>query len=258
MIQPGTAFIDVRTLTQSDFDRFARLSGDDNPIHVDPAFSKRTRFGRTVAHGMLLFSIAWATMRRNLRVVRLDSQALMFPNPAFADQPLQFSCLIGQAIGTKVSVSIKVTRVSDGAVTCEGTTEMIVRGRTHEPFCECRRPCQRDAHLRSGDHCRLRKPRRRAGDRDRTRSRPPNRRALLLSYWCEGSGARDQLPEAKPCLLGARADRRAADSYGRDHATEAREALVRSRHYLRGRSRTNDLHRSRAGPCQGCRKSGQI
>ena len=42
------------------FDRFARLSGDDNPIHVDPAFSARTRFGRTVAHGMLLYGRVWA------------------------------------------------------------------------------------------------------------------------------------------------------------------------------------------------------
>lgn len=127
MIQPGTAFTDVRTLTQADFDRFARLSGDDNPIHVDPAFSKRTRFVRTVSHGMLLFSIAWGTMRRSLHVVRFDSQALMFPNPAFADEPLQFSCVIKHASGTKISVGIKVTRVADGAVTCEGTAEAIVR-----------------------------------------------------------------------------------------------------------------------------------
>ena len=45
-----------RTLTQQDFDLFAKLSGDSNPIHVDPEFSARTRFGKTVSHGMLLFS----------------------------------------------------------------------------------------------------------------------------------------------------------------------------------------------------------
>jgi acyl dehydratase len=45
-----------RTFTQKDFDRFATLSGDDNPIHIDPDFAANTRFGRTVAHGMLLYS----------------------------------------------------------------------------------------------------------------------------------------------------------------------------------------------------------
>jgi acyl-CoA synthetase (AMP-forming)/AMP-acid ligase II len=45
-----------RSFTQEDFDRFADLSGDNNPIHVDPEFSAHTHFGRTVAHGMLLYS----------------------------------------------------------------------------------------------------------------------------------------------------------------------------------------------------------
>ena len=46
-----------RVLTQADFDVFAELSGDDNPIHVDEKFSAKTRFGRTVSHGMLLAAI---------------------------------------------------------------------------------------------------------------------------------------------------------------------------------------------------------
>jgi len=44
-------------LTQRDFDRFAELSGDDNPIHVDPAFAARTRFQKPVAQGMLLYGL---------------------------------------------------------------------------------------------------------------------------------------------------------------------------------------------------------
>jgi acyl dehydratase len=48
----------------AEFDAFARLSGDDNPIHVDPDFSSRTRFGRTVSHGMLIYAKLWALVRQ--------------------------------------------------------------------------------------------------------------------------------------------------------------------------------------------------
>ena len=48
MLVTGDTFVFERTLTQGDFDAFATLSGDDNPIHVDPAFAARTRFGRTL------------------------------------------------------------------------------------------------------------------------------------------------------------------------------------------------------------------
>jgi 3-hydroxybutyryl-CoA dehydratase len=47
----------VRTVTQEGIDRWARLSGDHNPLHVDPAYAAETTFGGTIAHGHL--SLAW-------------------------------------------------------------------------------------------------------------------------------------------------------------------------------------------------------
>jgi 3-hydroxybutyryl-CoA dehydratase len=43
-------------LTQEKIDGYARVSGDFNPIHVDPAFAATTPFGGTIAHGMLLLA----------------------------------------------------------------------------------------------------------------------------------------------------------------------------------------------------------
>src|SRR5687768_5663413 len=86
MIARGQRVEVRRTFTQLDFDRFAELSGDDNPIHVDPEFAATTRFGRTLCHGMLLFGSASAVIKNHLPgpgTVILE-KALKFPGPTFA------------------------------------------------------------------------------------------------------------------------------------------------------------------------------
>ncbi len=47
-----------RTVTESDIVNFAGLSGDYNQIHTDVEFCKTTPFGRRIAHGLLVTSIA--------------------------------------------------------------------------------------------------------------------------------------------------------------------------------------------------------
>jgi 3-hydroxybutyryl-CoA dehydratase len=46
----------AKTLSQEKIDRYARASGDFNPIHVNPTFAAQTPFGGTIAHGMLLLA----------------------------------------------------------------------------------------------------------------------------------------------------------------------------------------------------------
>lgn len=46
-----------RIVLQSDVDRFVGLTGDNNPLHVDPEFASRTTFKEPVVHGMLAGSL---------------------------------------------------------------------------------------------------------------------------------------------------------------------------------------------------------
>jgi 3-hydroxybutyryl-CoA dehydratase len=41
------------SLTQDDIDAYANLTGDHNPLHVDPEAGRRSPFGSTIAHGPL-------------------------------------------------------------------------------------------------------------------------------------------------------------------------------------------------------------
>ncbi len=42
-----------RTVTEEDIEKFADVSGDRNPIHLDEEFAKKTIFQGRIAHGML-------------------------------------------------------------------------------------------------------------------------------------------------------------------------------------------------------------
>jgi len=46
-----------RTLTDIHFLAFAGMTGDAHPLHYDDEYAKQTRFGRRVAHGLLLASL---------------------------------------------------------------------------------------------------------------------------------------------------------------------------------------------------------
>jgi acyl dehydratase len=58
-LEPGTAFVTRgRTITETDVVAFGTLTGDLHPQHVDAAWAAESRFGRRIAHGMLVLSYA--------------------------------------------------------------------------------------------------------------------------------------------------------------------------------------------------------
>jgi 3-hydroxybutyryl-CoA dehydratase len=53
-----------RTITETDIVNFAGLTGDYSPQHVDAEFAGQSLFGERTAHGMLIFTIAFAQWLR--------------------------------------------------------------------------------------------------------------------------------------------------------------------------------------------------
>lgn len=126
----GSQVISVRSFRQTDFDCFAQLSGDDNPIHVDSKFAAQTQFGRTVAHGVLLCSVLRGLIENILPGGRLIEQSVMFPAPTFADEPMRFVVSVNgrSELGSEVwfDCCLEVIRVADGVVTCQGNTRVVL------------------------------------------------------------------------------------------------------------------------------------
>ncbi len=80
---------------------FAKISGDDNPIHVDEEFAKKTRFGKRIAHGILVTSFISKAIGRNFPGDGsiYVSQNILFKRPVY--------------VGDKVLVRVEVTDKND-------------------------------------------------------------------------------------------------------------------------------------------------
>jgi 3-hydroxybutyryl-CoA dehydratase len=88
-----------RLIASNDIRRFAELTGDHNPLHVDEAFGQAGPFGRNVAHGLLVGSLMSTIVgmhcpgRRSLYL----SQSFNFRQPVFA----------GDTVHVKATVTAK-------------------------------------------------------------------------------------------------------------------------------------------------------
>jgi acyl dehydratase len=85
----GEGILIRRVVTQEDFNYTAQISGDYNPIHIDPKFCATTRFKKPVAHGIFLYGLIMGAIWKFLGngVEFIESQ-LMFPTPTYAGEEL--------------------------------------------------------------------------------------------------------------------------------------------------------------------------
>ena len=79
----GARWAFERDVTEEDVLLFARLSGDENPLHVDTEYAASTNFGQRLAHGALQARIASSVLGMHLpgRNVLLGGINARFPAP---------------------------------------------------------------------------------------------------------------------------------------------------------------------------------
>ena len=85
-----------RKITQNDIQVFSRVSGDENPVHLDEEYARQTIFGRRIAHGMLTASLISAVIAEQLPghgTVYL-SQTLKFVKPVVPGQLVTTTILV--------------------------------------------------------------------------------------------------------------------------------------------------------------------
>jgi 3-hydroxybutyryl-CoA dehydratase len=97
----GTRAERIRTITEVDIVDFAQVSGDHNPLHLDPHYAAQTPFGGRIAHGFLTASIISAIL----------GTELPGPGSIYLGQTLKF--LAPVRVGDTVTVGVEVMAIRE-------------------------------------------------------------------------------------------------------------------------------------------------
>ncbi|MEA1884947.1 MAG: MaoC family dehydratase [Thermotogota bacterium] len=100
-INIGDSYTKEFIVTDEKVRTFAKISGDDNPLHVNDEFAAKTRFGKRIAHGILITSFISKVIGRDFPGdgTIYVSQQVKFKRPVFIED--------------KVSVRIEVLEKND-------------------------------------------------------------------------------------------------------------------------------------------------
>lgn len=84
-IEVGMSASLTQTITDEDVRKFADLSGDNNPVHLDEEFASQSRYKKRIAHGLLsasFFSALFGTKLPGRGCVYV-AQNLSFKRPVY-------------------------------------------------------------------------------------------------------------------------------------------------------------------------------
>jgi 3-hydroxybutyryl-CoA dehydratase len=107
----GDTFSTERKVTDELVRKFAEVSGDYNPIHLDEEFAKNTRFGRRIAHGMLSGAFISAVLGyefKERKIVYL-SQTMKFTAPVYLEDTVTATATISNIREDKGIVMLETT-----------------------------------------------------------------------------------------------------------------------------------------------------
>lgn len=113
----------TKTFTKQEVEDFAKVSMDDNPIHLDDEYAKGTRFGQRIVHGLLVSSLLSGIIGSKLPgtgAVYLG-QSLKFIAPVFIGEEVTAEVEVTQIRKDKpiATLSTRITK-ANGEVAVEG------------------------------------------------------------------------------------------------------------------------------------------
>jgi len=109
-----------KTLSESDVERFAEISGDTNRLHLDEEFAAGSRFGHRIVHGTLVSGLVSAALARLPGLTIYLSQELSYRGPVDIGDRVTAHC--------EVVEQLRADRFRLATAVDDGDGETVVEG----------------------------------------------------------------------------------------------------------------------------------
>lgn len=128
MLKVGENASITKAFSQEEVSKFADLSNDHNPIHLDEAVAAESIFGQRVVHGMLVASLFSGLIGEKLPgpgSIYLG-QNLSFKAPVFIGEEVTASVEISEIREDKPIITLKtICRNSEGKIVIRGEAVVL-------------------------------------------------------------------------------------------------------------------------------------
>ncbi len=117
----------TKSIAEADIVKFAEVSGDYNPVHLDEEFARKTLFGGRIAHGVIAISLISAAVAKFPGLVILVSHSSRFLRPVKIGDTITATAEVTDTRKDKGIVRLKTTCANqDGKRVVEGETEVRI------------------------------------------------------------------------------------------------------------------------------------
>ena len=128
-IRIGDSASFTRTFSEEEVTLFSKLSGDENPLHMEDAYAETTRFKRRLVHGMLVASACSALVGMRLpgkRCLYL-AQTLSFKKPVYIGDTLTVRGVVTTKSASTgvVTIAISIKKGEDEVMSGLATVQII-------------------------------------------------------------------------------------------------------------------------------------
>jgi 3-hydroxybutyryl-CoA dehydratase len=123
-----------KTITADQVNLFAKLTGDNNPIHINEAYAATTPFKSRIVHGMLSTSLISAVIGAQLpgpgSIYR--DQTIKFKAPVFLGETLTATVTVEAINLRRHLVRLKTECAVAGKLVATGYANALVNGRDNQ------------------------------------------------------------------------------------------------------------------------------